>query len=325
MIGRYPIGRAGIASDLIGGFYDCAATTTAPVLDIAMMDDYRFAATTTAPALSITMRFDYPMDFAATTPTPSLAITLHTDHPMDFAAVTPSPKLAITLQTDINMRFAAVTPAPKLEISIKQASPYDISATTTPPRLLIEFEKNFYDFAATTPTPSLAIQIGSALAYDFAATTPTPALAIEFLSFTSNGYTAPPMSDTTAWCVNMATGGHSRYTNYPDASDTSPINAMVQTGVMDLGSLTAKYLESLYVVCRVDGDTLLVDTKTDEHIERNGYPIAPVDSAGMHRRRRLLAQGIKGIHWQVRLRNINSGTFTIKAIEASVTDTGRFQ
>lgn len=115
--------------------------------------------------------------------------------------------------------------------------------------------------------------------------------------------------DTTAWCVNLATGGHSRYTGPLDGSQTA-ITGRVVTAVSQLGSDRTKYVPDLYVTGRLDAD-LTVTTITDEQTRRD-YPLPADNRQGLHRRRLKLARGIKGTSWQFTV----SGTgFTLRSIE----------
>lgn len=123
--------------------------------------------------------------------------------------------------------------------------------------------------------------------------------------------TVDPLSDDTiAWCVNLATGGHSRYTGALDGSLANVIGTVV-TAVNQLGSDRAKYVPDLYLHGRIDAD-LDVSAIIDEQTPRS-YILREDGRQGMHRRRLKLARGLKGTNWQFRV----SGTrFTLQTIEA---------
>lgn len=123
------------------------------------------------------------------------------------------------------------------------------------------------------------------------------------------GHVVDPVSDdTTAWCVNLVTGGHSRYTGPLDGSAT--VTGRVVTPSSQLGSDRAKHVPDLYLHGRLDFD-LTVATMTDEQAERS-YTLHEDGRQGMHRRRLKLARGVRGTNWQF----IVSGRgFTLSSIE----------
>lgn len=137
-----------------------------------------------------------------------------------------------------------------------------------------------------------------------------------------NSFT-PVALDTTAWCVNMITGGHSRYTNYPDADIDSEIAATIITPVTDLGSPTAKYVHDLYAHCRVGTDGMEFATITDEATVVDGYALTEVDIAGLTKRRVPLAHGVKAVYWQFCAYNVNNGDFALQSIDVSSVSTRR--
>ncbi len=119
----------------------------------------------------------------------------------------------------------------------------------------------------------------------------------------------PVSDDTTAWCVNLATGGHSRYTGPLDGT-LSPIQGRVVTPVSQLGSDRAKHVPDLYVHGRLDSD-LTVATVTDEQAERS-YTLHEDGRQGLHRRRLKLARGVRGTNWQF---IVSGERFTLSSIE----------
>lgn len=143
---------------------------------------------------------------------------------------------------------------------------------------------------------------------------PISGTARESLRFGEHCYgtVAEPVSDdTTAWCINLATGGHSRYTGALDGS-LSAVTGRVVTAASQLGSDRATYVPDLYVYGRLASDLTVVVT-TDEQTERT-YTLESDGREGMHRRRRKLAGGIKGNTWQF---SLSGEAFTINSVEVS--------
>lgn len=258
----------------------------------------------------------------------------------DFAAETSPPTLF--MQINIAYDIAGETSPPALAMTATLQCLMNIAGETAPPTLemTLSFE-NFIDFAAETKAPTLSMTFSNGIVINFAAETAPPILAmsiIQDLVYAISGETTPPLllmtlsgpavtiaaGETTAWCVNMTTGGHSRYTDYPDASGVSAINAYALTGVTDFGDSHEKYCPDIFVHCRLPDNGITIDTITDEWIERTGYEIEPCDSVqGLTRRRRKLAKGIKGQNWQYRFNNISSGGFTIKSAEPVIVKSQR--
>lgn len=118
----------------------------------------------------------------------------------------------------------------------------------------------------------------------------------------------PVSDDTTAWCVNLTTGGHSRYTGALDGSGT--VVGTIVTPVNQLGSDRAKYVHDLYIHGRLDDD-LDITTITDEQTRRS-YTLQADGRSGLHRHRRKLARGIKGTDWQI---TVSGFGFTLQSIE----------
>lgn len=124
------------------------------------------------------------------------------------------------------------------------------------------------------------------------------------------------------WCINLAHGGHSRYTG--DISGVTPVSAYAITGSSQLGSDRTKYVHDAFVHLRCDGDMELTTT-TDEQKQPDPYTICSDDREGMHRRRVKLSKGIKGTNWQVKIANVAGTSFTLKTVELKPVASQRVQ
>ena len=121
----------------------------------------------------------------------------------------------------------------------------------------------------------------------------------------------PADEETTAWCVNLTTGGHSRYVGALDGSITDVVGQVV-TGVNQLGSDRAKHVHDLYIHGRLTAD-LTVTSTTDEQTAQT-YTLQDDGRTGLHRQRLKLARGVRGTDWQFSV----SGTgFSLKSIEVT--------
>lgn len=138
----------------------------------------------------------------------------------------------------------------------------------------------------------------------------------EHSSLSLFGFSRGVLVETTdgVWVVNLATGGHSRYTG--DISGALPVSAYALLPANELGSPNAKFVTEAYAHIRTGGD-VEITTVTDEQTERSGYVIPTDDRQGLHRRRVKLAKGIKGTNWQFKVGNISGADFTLKSLEVS--------
>jgi len=146
------------------------------------------------------------------------------------------------------------------------------------------------------------------------------------------------------WVVNLTNLAHSRYRGYPFNSFhklndiyygasklgiftlggsldfanvpglTRLITAPLLSVVTDLGEMNDKFIPSVYVLCRCEGN-LLVDVYVDEVLASEGHPVDFDDSAGMRRRRCKLPKGLHGTNWQFLLYNKDGERFTAAALE----------
>lgn len=142
------------------------------------------------------------------------------------------------------------------------------------------------------------------------------------VSFSEHVYGSVVEQVAGVWCINLATGGHSRYEGALDGS--ARVNAYAVLPSNQLGSDRAKYVPDIYVHMRTDGD-VEITTLTDEQIERSGYIISDDGRPGLHRRRRKLAGGIKCTNWGFKLSNVDGSNFTIKSAEPVPLATKRVQ
>lgn len=134
----------------------------------------------------------------------------------------------------------------------------------------------------------------------------------ESISFSDKAICILIETDDGVWAVNLATGGHSRYTG--DLTGATPIDAYALTGVSELGSDRAKHVHEAFIHMRTSGE-VTITTTTDEQHSPSPYTIPFDNREGMHRRRRKLAQGIKGTNWQFKIANVEGSTFTVKSLE----------
>ena len=119
----------------------------------------------------------------------------------------------------------------------------------------------------------------------------------------------PADEETTAWCVNLTTGGHSRYVGALDGSLTDVVGQVV-TAVTQMGVDRAKHVHDLYIHGRLTAD-LTVTSTTDEQTAQT-YTLQDDGRTGLHRQRLKLARGVRGTDWQFSV----SGTgFSLKSIE----------
>lgn len=141
------------------------------------------------------------------------------------------------------------------------------------------------------------------------------------------------------WSVDLATGGHSRYTNYPFTSlfrfdnnyygtsngifllggiddNSSAIDSYAITAAMDFGTRNLKYIHDLYMSARSEG-TLSVDLIVDEELTAEDFDFVFCDHTTAHQRRVKLPKGIKGTYWQFKVKNLYGSDFTVKEISMS--------
>lgn len=143
-------------------------------------------------------------------------------------------------------------------------------------------------------------------------TAPIIGVSSASLSFSEHLYGTIIEAVAGVWCINLATGGHSRYEGSLDGS--TPVAAYAVLPSNQLGSDRAKYVPEIYLHMRTNGE-VEVTTLTDEQIERCGYTISDDGRPGLHRRRRKLAGGIKGTNWGFKIANVSGSSFSIKSAE----------
>lgn len=262
-----------------------------PVSGSAPYGEYVVAAVTSTPSISFKIGFDYVV--AASTTTPGIVMTAEFVTPFVISATTSAPSIDATIISGRLMTVAATTQKPSISVGISSGRAFSVGAATAAPALLMSvLRSSSYALSASTAPPSV------------------------LMLFAANATPSIASGDTTAWCVNMVTGGHTRYTNFPDSTDADAIAARVVTGVMDFGSLSVKRITDLYAHCRlIDGD-LMIDTVTDEHVTVDGYYMETRNTAGLVRRRVKLAKGVKGMNWQFIVTNVNGCDFALQTLEA---------
>lgn len=147
-----------------------------------------------------------------------------------------------------------------------------------------------------------------------------------------NAAAAIPTKQT--WVVNTLTGAHSRYSEYPmtglfqknnvwygttatglvrmggTTDDGAAIESFVQTAATDFGKSGIKLNPDVYLDARCDG-LLTVDVLVDELMKAEGLQVIVDNSTGMHRRKVKMPRGLRGSHWQFKIKNADSSAFTI--------------
>jgi len=117
---------------------------------------------------------------------------------------------------------------------------------------------------------------------------------------------------TTAWAVNLTTGGHTRYVGALDGS--TQIDAYFITGVSDLSKAQQKTVPDLYAQARIRG-TMQITVLADEQEQVVLPEIGDNGKDGIHRRRCKGARGLKGNSFQFKGANIDGADFTLKQLE----------
>lgn len=164
------------------------------------------------------------------------------------------------------------------------------------------------------------------------------ARAFGAMSESHGGAVIVPPTTVDGWTVNLATGGHTQFTNWQFNSlfelngqryacnDTglfrlggnrdgdTVIDGCVISGVTDFGTMKLKYINSAYVHLRTDGDVAF-RMVADEQRNRSGYHISFDGRQGIHRRRRKLAKGVKGTVWQAEMRNVDGADMEVAKVE----------
>ena len=117
---------------------------------------------------------------------------------------------------------------------------------------------------------------------------------------------------TTGWSINLATGGHARYTGALDGSEM--VNAYFLTGVTDFSIPQIKTVPDAYLYARINGG-IRVTRITDEQDIYESNEITDDGKMGMHRFRDKGPKGMRGNSWQFRVDNIQGADFTIDSME----------
>lgn len=161
-----------------------------------------------------------------------------------------------------------------------------------------------------------------------------------------NGVTQYPPASVDAWSVNIRTGGHSQYTNYPfngmfklngdyfgtsdrglfkldgDTDNGVVIEPVLVSGLTDFYTAKKKNINSTYIHMRVDDD-VIAQFNTDEQVNRRGYRAKYDGTNGLHRRRLRSAKGIKGTNWQLQLTSEKATEFEVSQVDVDVVILGR--
>ena len=150
-----------------------------------------------------------------------------------------------------------------------------------------------------------------------------------------NAAAAVPTKQT--WVVNTLTGAHSRYSEYPvtglfqknnvwygatsaglvrmggATDDGAAIDSFAVTAATDFGKSGAKFIPDVYLDSRCDG-LITMDVLVDELLKVEGLQAVVDNSTGMHRRKVKMPRGLRGAHWQFKIRNADSSAFTISEL-----------
>lgn len=103
-----------------------------------------------------------------------------------------------------------------------------------------------------------------------------------------------------------------------NSDDGDPVNAYVETGLLNFDTSTLKYIPSMYIMnVNVSGVKLDVETYESGHLKHTyTAQIRPNDAPSNTRFK--IGKGLCGTHWRFRLSNIDGGTFSIFGGEFSI-------
>ncbi len=146
-----------------------------------------------------------------------------------------------------------------------------------------------------------------------------------------------------AWVVNLRTGGHWNYDNYPvtavlqsggeyygvidgdiyllsgDTDAGEAIEASTLSGAIDFGESRLKTVDSLYLnVRKRTGDVSALAT-VDETLAREREISLVVSPEGMHRRRAKFGEGLYGSNWQFGVKNVLGSRVDVGEVEVEAT------
>jgi hypothetical protein len=125
--------------------------------------------------------------------------------------------------------------------------------------------------------------------------------------------TTPVSTDvTTAWVVNLTTGGHARYVGALDGSEQ--VDAYALTGVTDFETTQKKITPDLYLYARLSGE-VKITRFADEQTEHVGAELTDDGRTGIHRHRDKGPRGLSATAWQYKIENVNGSDFDIKQLE----------
>jgi len=99
------------------------------------------------------------------------------------------------------------------------------------------------------------------------------------------------------------------------------IDAVLRTGVTDMGTSHLKKNEYVYVGYRATGDLMLRLNTNDSHVR--DYRMAYNGETGLHVKRVKLGKGVIARYWQLEVQNINGADFDLNTLEIKPTILGR--
>jgi len=97
-----------------------------------------------------------------------------------------------------------------------------------------------------------------------------------------------------------------------DTDDDAPISAYIRTGLTDFGTQFKKQVHDAYIGYTTDGRLLLKVITTDAgERKENWYALNPKDNEATSDNRFRISKGIKSVHWQFEVANIDGADFDI--------------
>lgn len=106
-----------------------------------------------------------------------------------------------------------------------------------------------------------------------------------------------------------------------DADDERQIPAEVATGLFNPGGAQQKRLMNLYTLAKLDREMTLT-VGTDE-MEASTSVLGIQSAAGLMKHRAVLARGLRGKHWQIKVGNVEGADFEISGLELEFAPSAR--
>lgn len=146
----------------------------------------------------------------------------------------------------------------------------------------------------------------------------------------------------TAWTVNTATAGHSRYSNYPfngfmqlgskyygtseeglyllegSSDDGVAIAAKIRAGMSKLGNSNMKSIQSMYLGYRANGNLQVKVILADGHNgrrEAHVYDLVERGGGSQREQRVPIGRGLQSVYWDYEISNVAGVEFDIDTVE----------